>query len=183
MSSCSASFLRRLTVAGSVPRGEPRDARGNAPCPGLGFCQCRAGIGRAPCGRPCPCWPSPTRCPPWPTSPSRPGRAARRAAARTVEVCGRTDYHVAPEDMLRLGLAVCLPSPLKYFSVSLRSNLQKPITSGLDPHVTIGPSIFCVPSLHVHACGARVCLWATAAYGSCAGRTGRDTSEPPACGP
>ena len=38
--------------------------------------------------------------------------------------------------MLRLGLAVCLPSPLQYYPVSLRSNLQKPITSGLDPHVT-----------------------------------------------
>ena len=25
-------------------------------------------------------------------------------------LCGRTDYHVAPEDMLRLGLAVYLPS-------------------------------------------------------------------------
>ena len=30
-------------------------------------------------------------------------------------VRGRTDYHVAPEDMLRLGLAVCLPSPLQYY--------------------------------------------------------------------
>ena len=70
----------------------------------------------------------------------------------------------------------------------LFSFVKKPSTEA--DHIRARPTrhdrpIFRVPSLHVHAClwCACVCLWATAAHGFCAGRTGRDTSEPPPGGP
>ena len=89
------------------------------------------------------------------------------AATHPNMLCGRTDYHVAPEDMLRLGLAVCLPSPLQFYSVSLRSNPQKPITSGLDPHVTIGPSSV-----------SQVCERSVTGYGSAVSRTISNRARP-----
>jgi len=48
--------------------------------------------------------------------------------------------------MLRLELAVCLPSPLQFFSVSLRSNPQ--LSQGLEQHGAIGAG---ADSRHQHA--------------------------------
>ena len=70
----------------------------------------------------------------------------RKPRANAQYECCRTDYHVAPEDMLRLGLAVFHPSSLHSKSVPSGSNHKKPITYGPSPRR--GRAIVRVPSSH-----------------------------------
>ena len=56
---------------------------------------------------------------------------------------------------------------LQFYSVLLRSNPQKPITSGLDPHVTIGPSSV-----------SQVCERSVTGYGSAVSRTISNRARP-----
>ena len=64
---------------------------------------------------------------------------------RQFVLSGRTDYHVAPEDMLRLGLAVSLPSHRYIFSVPSRRIRQDAIIRSRShkgaAHVVVGPFV------------------------------------------
>ena len=69
--------------------------------------------------------------------------------------CGRTDYHVAPEDMLRLGLAVRSPHP---------SPFPIPVSTTLPPSPSLTSFLTCMTSDGVwrkppckSAAKARVC--------------------------
>ena len=76
---------------------------------------------------------------------------------RLESVCCRTDYHVAPEDLLRLELAVFPSSIIVTFQVSyVKTQSQEADHTRSGPHR--GRAIVRVPSSHVHARGARVCL-------------------------
>ena len=61
---------------------------------------------------------------------------------RCPSICGRTDYqyHVAPADMLRLGLAVCLPLTVTFLVSFVKKQSARSRSHPGQAHTMVGPS-------------------------------------------